>query len=277
MPKGRSSSNIAYRVLNLVLGLSAALTFAAVAPSFGAAVGGFRNEVPRPSAELRHYVKSRDDFRLSMFSHRMRCLLLAEEAVKFYGEELGLEPSDLPLIREFIGHHDDSKLNESSAFIEKYYDGASTPASTSSHQQFLLDQLYSLYGKNRSELPPSSSRIFDLSTQIDKRVAEDFFLARGLYSPGRGFSVKAKAILSLEKIVDVTDRGRAQTFAEEFHREPAPVSVFLATDLEISIAQYLSSIYGEVTRGFQFTDFKNHPSLEESCENVLRGTGASRK
>lgn len=216
---------------------------------------------PETQASQGRYVRSLLDFRIHMKAHIQRVELLALKAYELKPELFdGLSPQ---LIRDFMRLHDQSKVNQTPAFLRDHgLDNSKT----------ILARLYENYGVDFSSISPERRAQFQALVgelnAVDAKVAKDFFHSRGLLEADGTLNERAQKLIRLEKIADSVDRGSCPVSAEEFNRPMLPSSRFMKDPVDQAIALQLEKQYDSIVSSATYEKVRS-PGRSYRCPSMF--------
>ena len=193
----------------------------------------FTDEVPR------RYVNSVVDLVAHMHAHIDRTLALSEYLFEHHAAAFGFDSADRNLVKDLIHLHDQSKVNSSKLFQQKFY----RPQPDS---RTIPERLFEVYGR-QDLLSQRNAVVRDLNA-IDQRVAQVYFERKGLLGADGEPNAKARSLLRFEKIVDLVDRGMDPVAREEFGRPLLRASEYLTDATDRKLAAQLEAYYSLLTR-----------------------------
>jgi hypothetical protein len=195
------------------------------------------------------YVSTVGDFETHVRLHVLRTQRLALELAHSHKELFGSLNDEL--VFSYMALHD----------VSKY-------AAQDGNPTHILRRLYESYGRNFSALPAQeqhrSRALVNELNALDRKVSENFLRAHGLMSDSGALNPKGAALLRLEKIADLVDRGLDPVAAEEFnkaHMERA--SQFLKDPGDRKLATELEARYPQLVHGLEF----------QKCQKVFAAGG----
>jgi hypothetical protein len=162
------------------------------------------------------------EYRFGLNQHRKAIKVLALELLNRRPDAFPSLAEDPELLSDFMEIHDQAKLHP------KYFWG-----------------MVKFFGVNIRELPEEQKKsaqalIFEMNG-VDQENARMFFESYGLIDSDGFLSSKALQLLQIERIVDAVERGSSQFSAEEFGREMAKGSEFLADAFDVELALSLEA------------------------------------
>ena len=186
----------------------------------------------------RVFVHTLEDFRAHTQNHIRRIVVLGTELLQKHSEDFpGIDPV---LLAEFLTLHDQSKVNRSRDFLERYgLDGRDTS---------IQEELWNFFGRWDALSGEDQTRVQDLKKDlnaVDHAVALDFFGRRNLLQEDGALSPVAHNYLRLERIVDSVDTVLAPARAEEFGKVFGIENMYLKAPEDRALAYELEHFYFE--------------------------------
>lgn len=218
----------------------------------------------------RDYINSISDLEDHYRTHIRRVGILA---LSTYDENRATFPDITRQdVIDFMKLHDQAKINDTPEFRRTFWIDPEPLTRPS-----MLERLYSIYGLGyRPASEADRARIDAIKMSLngaDRNVAVAFFKERGMLQPDGQPDARARALLRLERIADVVDRGSDPVAREEFNFPQGagpPLDVYLQHPDDLALAVPLKERYNRLAEGFAYT------SPSQSCRriNVLAGAGA---
>ncbi|MBL6990889.1 MAG: hypothetical protein ISR65_13980 [Bacteriovoracaceae bacterium] len=199
------------------------------------------------------FVRSPIEYRLYNFTHILRA---ARVGLMIRNQFDQFADVNYRILEEFLLLHDQSKINKSPNFSQRY--------SLAMGDESISSKLFQNYGVDFSGIPTAwqdeTKNLVGELNAVDKAVAVDFFRQKGLLGPKENIEDNplVRKYLLIEKIADLVDRGQSPITPEEFGRPMLPAHTFfvkvLKDQVSATIAVALEYQYDRVVKGWSYLE-----------------------